>query len=168
MNNTAYINNQPYEFKPNESILNFVKRIEGEKIIPTLCDAPNLEAFGSCRVCSVDVALEQNGKTKTVASCHTPVNAGMYIYPDTEQILELRKNIIELVLTDHPLECLTCEVNGNCELQDVAARVGITDVRYPEGANHLNRTKDISHPYMRSELSKCINCYRCVRACDEV
>lgn len=168
MNNTAYINNQPYEFKPNESILNFVKRIEGEKIIPTLCDAPNLEAFGSCRVCSVEVALEQNGKTKTVASCHTPVNAGMFIYPDTEQILELRKNIIELVLTDHPLECLTCEVNGNCELQDVAARVGITDVRYPEGANHLNRTKDISHPYMRSELSKCINCYRCVRACDEV
>jgi len=168
MNNTAYINNQPYEFKPNESILNFVKRIEGKKIIPTLCDAPNLEAFGSCRVCSVEIALEQNGKTKTVASCHTPVNAGMFIYPDTEQILELRKNIIELVLTDHPLECLTCEVNGNCELQDVAARVGITDVRYPEGANHLNRTKDISHPYMRSELSKCINCYRCVRACDEV
>lgn len=168
MNNTAHINNQPYQFKEGESILNFVKRIEGEKIIPTLCDAPNLEAFGSCRVCSVEVSLEANGKTKTVASCHTPVTNGIFIYPETQQILELRKNIIELVLTDHPLDCLTCEVNGNCELQDVAAKVGITEVRYPEGANHLGKTKDISHPYMRSELSKCINCYRCVRACDEV
>jgi formate dehydrogenase major subunit len=80
----------------------------------------------------------------------------------------LRKNIIELVLTDHPLDCLTCEVNGNCELQDVAARVGIRKVRYPEGKNHLDRQKDTSHPYMTSDLSKCIMCYRCVRACDEV
>ena len=85
-----------------------------------------------------------------------------------EGIRKLRKNIIELVLTDHPLDCLTCEVNGNCELQDVAARVGIRDVRYPEGQHHLEREKDMSHPYMTSDLSKCINCYRCVRACDEV
>lgn len=168
MSNIAYINDQPYEFKDGETILNFVKRIEGEKIIPTLCDAPNLDAFGSCRVCSVDVALEQGGNTKTVASCHTPVMPNSFIYPESEQIQELRKNIIELVLTDHPLDCLTCEVNGNCELQDVAAKVGITDVRYPDGENHLDKGKDASHPYMRSELSKCINCYRCVRACDEV
>lgn len=166
--NTAYLNNRAYEIKQGETILNFVKRIEGEKAIPTLCDAQNLEPFGSCRVCSVDVALEKNGKTKTVASCHTPATNGLYIYHNSENIQQLRKNIIELVLTDHPLTCLTCEVNGNCELQDVAARVGITDVRYPEGANHLQREKDYSHPYMRSELSKCINCYRCVRACDEV
>ena len=91
-----------------------------------------------------------------------------FIYPDSETVQELRKNIIELVLTDHPLDCLTCEVNGNCELQDVAARVGITQVRYPEGENHLKKEKDVSHPYMRSDFSKCINCYRCVRACDEV
>jgi formate dehydrogenase major subunit len=168
MSNIAYINNQPYEFNNDETILNFVKRVVSESIIPTLCDAPNLEAFGSCRVCSVEVALEENGATKTVASCHTPVMPNSYIYPDSESIQELRKNIIELVLTDHPLDCLTCEVSGNCELQDVAASVGITQVRYPEGANHLNRGKDASHPYMRSELSKCINCYRCVRACDEV
>lgn len=165
---TAYINNIPYEINTGETILNFVKRIEGQKSIPTLCDAPNLEAFGSCRVCSVEVAFEKNGKTKTVASCHTPVTKGLYIYHESENIQKLRKNIIELVLTDHPLDCLTCEVNGNCELQDVAARVGITAVRYPEGENHLYRDKDFSHPYMRSELSKCINCYRCVRACDEV
>jgi formate dehydrogenase major subunit len=165
----AFINDTAHEFFEGETILNFVKRIEGETIIPTLCDAPNLEAFGSCRVCSVDVALNKGGKTKAVASCHTPVTADSYIYPSSESIQALRKNIIELVLTDHPLDCLTCEVNGNCELQDVAAEVGIRDVRYPKDfENHLDRTKDLSHPYMTSDFSKCINCYRCVRACDEV
>ena len=168
MKNTAYINNKPYEYNNGETILDFVKRIEGKKVIPTLCDAPNLEAFGACRVCSVEVALEENGNTKTVASCHTPIIRNSYIYPDSESVQELRKNIIELVLTDHPLDCLTCEVNGNCELQDVAASVGIREVRYPSGENHLHREKDLSHPYMTSDLSKCINCYRCVRACDEV
>jgi formate dehydrogenase major subunit len=169
MNRVAYINDQPHEFLEGETILKFVKRVTGkEKLIPTLCDAPNLDPFGSCRVCSVDVALEQDGKTKTMASCHTPVSAGQYIYPDSKEVKKLRKNIMELVLTDHPLDCLTCEVNGNCELQDVAAQVGIREVRYPEGKNHLDREKDLSHPYMTSDMSKCINCYRCVRACDEV
>lgn len=164
----AYINNQPFEIKDGETILSFVRRHKGQDYVPTLCDAPNLDPFGSCRVCSVDVALEQDGKTRTMASCHTPLAAGQYIYPDSKEVKALRKNIIELVLTDHPLDCLTCEVNGNCELQTVAAQVGIRKVRYPEGANHLDRKKDLSHPYMTSDLSKCINCYRCVRACDEV
>lgn len=168
MKNTAFINEKPFEIEQGETILSFVRRYFGQNSIPTLCDAPNLDPYGSCRVCSVDVALEEGGKTKVVASCHTPVQAGMQIYPESESIQRLRKNIIELVLTDHPLDCLTCEVNGNCELQDVAARVGIRDVRYPEGKNHLDREKDLSHAYMTSDLSKCINCYRCVRACDEV
>ena len=164
----AYINDKPFEIKAGETMLSFIKRNKGEKAVPTLCDAPNLDPFGSCRVCSVDVALEQDGKARTMASCHTPVAEGQYIYPDSKEVKSLRKNIIELVLTDHPLDCLTCEVNGNCELQDVAAQVGIRDVRYPEGEHHLDREKDLSHPYMTSDLSKCINCYRCVRACDEV
>ncbi|MFM8348666.1 MAG: molybdopterin-dependent oxidoreductase, partial [Bacteroidota bacterium] len=120
------------------------------------------------RVCSVEVAMKQDGPLKTVASCHTPVAEGQWIWTGTEKIDRLRKNIIELVLTDHPLDCLTCEVNNNCELQTVAARVGIREVRYPEGKNHQDREKDLSHPYMTSDLSKCINCFRCVRACDEV
>ncbi|MDB4347681.1 formate dehydrogenase subunit alpha [Bacteroidia bacterium] len=165
---TAYINNEPHEIKDGETMLAFIKRFKGEKHVPTLCDAPNLDPFGACRVCSVAVALEEDGKTKTMASCHSPVAEGQYIYTDTASVKKLRKNIVELVLTDHPLDCLTCEVNGNCELQDVAAQVGIRDVRYPAGANHLHYTKDMSHPYMTSDLSKCINCYRCVRACDEV
>lgn len=168
MNNVAYINNEPYLINEGETMLEFLRRHRGEKSVPTLCDAPNLDPFGSCRVCSVDVALEENGRTKAMASCHTPIQEGQYIYPDSKNIQKLRKNIIELVLTDHPLDCLTCEVNGNCELQDVAAGVGIRDVRYPEGENHLDRKKDLSHPYMTSDFSKCINCYRCVRACDEV
>jgi formate dehydrogenase major subunit len=164
----AFLNDKPYSFEQGETILQFSKRCFGKDSIPTLCDAPNLEAYGACRVCSVEVALEAKGPRRTKASCHTLVEPGMYIYTESESIQKLRKNIVELVLTDHPLDCLTCEVNGNCELQDVAARVGIRKVRYPEGKNHLDREKDLSHPYMTSDLSKCILCYRCVRACDEV
>ncbi|MDX1477355.1 MAG: 4Fe-4S binding protein, partial [Saprospiraceae bacterium] len=164
----AYINDTPFPIVEGETVLSFIRRYKGQDAVPTLCDAPNLEPFGSCRVCSVDVAMKGNGHMKTVASCHTPITADMQIFPDTKNVQRLRKNIIELVLTDHPLDCLTCEVNGNCELQTVAARVGIRDVRYPEGDHHLDREKDLSHPYMTSDLSKCINCYRCVRACDEV
>ncbi|MDX5477804.1 MAG: molybdopterin-dependent oxidoreductase, partial [Cyclobacteriaceae bacterium] len=167
-NKVAYINDKAYALQEGETVLSFVRRHLGKSYVPTLCDAPNLEPFGSCRVCSVEVALQPNGNTKTVASCHTPAFADSYIYTDTEKISRLRKNIIELVLTDHPLDCLTCEVNNNCELQTVAAQVGIRDVRYPEGKNHLDREKDLSHPYMTSDFSKCINCFRCVRACDEV
>lgn len=168
MSKIAYLNNRPYEIVPGETMISFARRALGKDSIPTLCDAPNLEPFGSCRVCSVDVALKKNGPSKTFASCHTPVAEGQYIYTDSSNVQRLRKNIIELVLTDHPLDCLTCEVNGNCELQTVAARVGINSVRYPEGETHLDREKDLSHPYMTSDFSKCINCYRCVRACDEV
>ena len=168
MSLTAYINDREYAIHEGDTILKFVRRHLGQDHVPTLCDAPNLDPFGSCRVCSVDVALVKNGPSKVQASCHTPVMANSYIYTDSERITRLRKNIIELVLTDHPLDCLTCEVNNNCELQTVAARVGIRDVRYPEGKNHLDKKKDLSHPYMTSDFSKCINCFRCVRACDEV
>lgn len=164
----AFIDGMAHAIQPGETLLQFLRRHKGQDYVPTLCDAPNLDPFGSCRVCSVDVALQADGPTRTVASCHTPMQAGMHVQPHSANVKRLRRNIIELVLTDHPLDCLTCEANGNCELQDVAAQVGIRDVRYPEGANHLDRQKDLSHPYMVSDLSKCINCYRCVRACDEV
>ena len=165
---TAYINNKPYDIREGETVLAFLKRHLGKNSVPTLCDAPNLEPYGACRVCSVDVALSPDGPAKAMASCHTPMMPDYHIFPDSPRIQKLRKNIIELVLTDHPLDCLTCEVNNNCELQTVAAQVGIRKVRYPEGKNHLDRQKDLSHPYMTSDLSKCINCSRCVRACDEV
>ncbi|HOP21823.1 MAG TPA: formate dehydrogenase subunit alpha [Gammaproteobacteria bacterium] len=162
----AYLNDKSYQIIDGETVLQFAKRNLIQ--IPTLCDLPQLESFGSCRVCSVEIAFSKDGNRKTMASCHTPVSEGMYIYTHSANINKLRKNIIELVLTDHPLECLTCEVNNNCELQSVAASVGITEVRYPQGDNHKHYQKDLSHPYMTSDLSKCINCYRCVRACDEI
>jgi len=164
----AVIDGQRYGIQDGDTILSFIRRHMGRDLVPTLCDAPNLEPFGACRVCCVDVALKENGPVRSVASCHTPVLPDMQIFPSSDRIQKLRKNIIELVLTDHPLDCLTCEVNNNCELQTVAAQVGIRDVRYPEGANHFHYEKDLSHPYMTSDLSKCINCSRCVRACDEV
>lgn len=164
----AFINDTAYEIRDGETILSFIRRHLGDNYVPTLCDAPNLEPFGSCRLCSVEVAREGNGALKTVAACHTPVAEGQRIYPDTEAMQRLRRNIIELVLTDHPMDCLTCQANGQCELQAVAARGGIREVRYPRGANHLGRPRDESHTYLVSDLAKCINCYKCVRACDEV
>ncbi|MBX2940774.1 MAG: formate dehydrogenase subunit alpha [Cyclobacteriaceae bacterium] len=168
--NIAYINDQPFEFEKGEMILKFVRRVEESINVPTLCDAPNLKPFGTCRVCSVDVALEENGKAKTMASCHTPVMANSYIYTDSERITRLRKNIIELVLTDYPLDRLYENKSGKNELQNVANQLRITpdDIRYPLGKNHLDKKPDTSHAYMRADLSTCINCYRCIRACDEV
>ena len=117
MGKTAFIDNQAFEIIEGETMLSFIRRYKENNLVPTLCDAPNLDPFGSCRVCSVEVALETNGPVKTLASCHTPVTEGQYIYTSTESVKTLRKNIIELVITDHPLDCLTCEFNGNCELK---------------------------------------------------
>ncbi|RFC48763.1 MAG: formate dehydrogenase major subunit [Verrucomicrobia bacterium] len=164
----AWIDGVACGMQPGETVLKFVDRYKGRGHVPTLCDAPQLEPYGACRVCSVEVALQADGPRRVVASCHTPMAAGMHVYTESAKVLRLRRNIVELVLTDHPLDCLTCEVNGNCELQTVAAKTGVRKVRYPAGANHLDRAKDESHPYMTSDLSKCINCSRCVRACDEI
>ncbi len=164
----AYINNQPHNYKPNETILEFVRRIESEKI-PTMCQDDRLENFGSCRVCSVEIARSKNGQTKVVASCHTPVNEGLYIYPQTEKIKKLRKNIVELVLTDYPSDKVFAE-EGKKEtpFQQTIKEIGIPNVRYPKGETHQYLQKDDSHPYIKSDLSQCINCFRCVRACEEI
>ncbi len=164
----AYINNQPHSIKPNETILEFVRRIESEKI-PTMCQDDRLENFGSCRVCSVEIAREQNGATKVVASCHTPVTEGLYIYPQTEKIKKLRKNIVELVLTDYPYDKVFAEEGKKpTPFQQTISEIGIPNVRYPKGKTHQFLEKDDSHPYIKSDLSQCINCFRCVRACEEI
>ena len=165
----AYIDGKPYEIGPNHtSILKFVKSYLGEKKVPTLCDDPNLAPYGACRVCSVEVALEKDGPTKVVASCHTPVGENQHIFTSNEGLQNLRKNIVELVLTDHPMNCDTCEVDQNCELQTVANDLGISDHRYNNPKQHKGIPKDTSHSYMRMNLDNCINCGRCVRACDEI
>lgn len=169
-NNTVYINDEQVNFESGETILTLLRRTLGPDPVPTLCDAPNLDPFGSCRVCSVEVGLQKDGPTRVQASCHTPVTANSYIYTHTNKIERLRKNIVELVLTDYPKEKFETDNPNQNELKKVALDVGLTmdEVRYEPGRNHLDRVEDTGHPYMRANLSSCINCYRCVRACDEV
>jgi formate dehydrogenase major subunit len=133
--------------------------------IPKLCASDNLEAFGSCRLCTVQI----QGRRGFPASCTTPIEAGMQVVTQNDQLAKLRRNVMELYISDHPLDCLTCPANGDCELQDMAGEVGLRSVRYGlEGENHLNAQKDTSNPYFSFEPSKCIVCSRCVRACEEV
>lgn len=133
--------------------------------IPKLCATDNLKQFGSCRLCLVEI----DGMRGTPASCTTPVAEGMKVHTQTPRLQKLRKGVMELYISDHPLDCLTCSANNDCELQDQAAAVGLRDVRYGyEGENHLGAMPDISNPYFDFDPSKCIVCSRCVRACDEV
>ncbi len=133
--------------------------------IPKLCATDNLKQFGSCRLCLVEI----DGMRGTPASCTTPVADGMKVHTQSEKLARLRRGVIELYISDHPLDCLTCSANNDCELQDQAAAVGLRDVRYGyEGANHLEAETDASNPYFDFDATKCIVCSRCVRACDEV
>jgi formate dehydrogenase major subunit len=133
--------------------------------IPKLCATDMVDAFGSCRLCLVQI----DGRPGTPASCTTPVAAGMVVRTQTEPLKRLRRGVMELYISDHPLDCLTCSANGDCELQDMAGAVGLRDVRYGyEGGKHPNPGKDESNPYFTYEPSKCIVCSRCVRACEEV
>ena len=133
--------------------------------VPKLCATDSVEAFGSCRVCLVEI----QGRKGYPASCTTPAEQGMVVRTQTQALAGLRRNVLELYISDHPLDCLTCSANGDCELQDVAGEVGLRKVRYGvEGASHLGAVKDESNPYFAFDPSKCIVCSRCVRACEEV
>src|SRR5215813_7315727 len=133
--------------------------------IPKLCSTDNLEPFGSCRLCLVEI----EGRRGFPASCTTPAEAGMKVTTESPKLAELRRGVMELYISDHPLDCLTCPANGDCELQDMAGAVGLRDVRYGyDGENHLHASKDESNPYFTFDASKCIVCSCCVRACEEV
>ncbi|RXT54647.1 formate dehydrogenase subunit alpha [Bosea sp. Tri-44] len=145
--------------------------------IPKLCATDSLEPFGSCRLCLVEI----EGRRGTPASCTTPAEDGMIVRTQSENLSGLRKGVMELYISDHPLDCLTCSANGDCELQDMAGSVGLREVRYGyEGENHVKPAssegyanenwlpKDTSNPYFTYDPSKCIVCNRCVRACAEV
>ncbi|HSQ06732.1 MAG TPA: molybdopterin-dependent oxidoreductase, partial [Chromatiaceae bacterium] len=141
--------------------------------IPRLCATDSLEPFGSCRLCLVEI----EGRRGFPASCTTPVEAGMRVRTQSERLAELRRGVMELYISDHPLDCLTCPANGNCELQDMAGVVGLREVRYraeggSPGANHFDaqsaRPRDESNPYFSFDPAKCIVCSRCVRACAEI
>ncbi|WP_372611203.1 formate dehydrogenase subunit alpha [Aquicoccus sp.] len=148
--------------------------------VPKLCATDSVEAFGSCRLCVVEI----EGRRGTPSSCTTPVAPGMVVNTGSSKVRKIRRGVMELYISDHPLDCLTCSANGDCELQDMAGAVGLRDVRYtaPEGGaldnhfearntsgdNHRYLPKDESNPYFTYDPSKCIVCSRCVRACEEV
>ena len=138
--------------------------VESGTNIPKLCATDSLESFGSCRLCVVEI----EGRRGYPASCTTPAENGMKVKTQSPKLAALRKGVMELYISDHPLDCLTCPTNGNCELQDMAGVVGLREVRYGyEGKNHLDLKKDESNPYFTYDASKCIVCNRCVRACEE-
>lgn len=143
--------------------------------VPKLCATDHLTAFGSCRLCVVQI----DGMRGTPASCTTPVAEGMVVRTQTDEVARIRRGVMELYISDHPLDCLTCAANGDCELQDMAGAVGLREVRYEPGKNHFQRrendepnpewrAKDHSNPYFTFDPAKCIVCSRCVRACEEV
>jgi len=132
--------------------------------VPKLCATDSLEPFGSCRLCLVEV----EGRRGYPASCTTPVGDGLKVHTQTPKLADIRRGVMELYISDHPLDCLTCSANGDCELQDMAGAVGLREVRYGyDGTNHLKAEKDTSNPYFTFDPSKCIVCSRCVRACEE-
>ncbi|MGQ0442073.1 MAG: formate dehydrogenase subunit alpha [Methylophilaceae bacterium] len=132
--------------------------------VPKLCATDSLEPFGSCRLCLVEI----EGRRGYPASCTTPVAEGLKVRTQTDKLADIRRGTMELYISDHPLDCLTCAANGDCELQDMAGAVGLREVRYGyEGENHLKAKKDESNPYFTFDPSKCIVCSRCVRACEE-
>ena len=133
--------------------------------VPRLCASDSLEPFGSCRLCLVEI----EGTKGLPASCTTVARDGMKVTTQNKRLADIRRNVMELYISDHPLDCLTCPTNGDCELQDMAGTVGLRDVRYGyAGENHLDLEKDRSNPYFTFDPSKCIVCSRCVRACEEV
>src|SRR5882672_4699059 len=133
--------------------------------IPKLCATEQLEAFGSCRLCLVQI----EGMKGLPASCTTPVAPGMKVTTQNKQLADIRRGVMELYISDHPLDCVTCPANGHCELQDMAAKLDITDSRYGlAGRNHQDAASDASNPYFTFDPSLCIACSRCVRACDEI
>ncbi len=133
--------------------------------VPKLCATDMLDSFGSCRMCLIEI----EGRAGTPAACTTPVAEGLVVRTQTPKLAQLRRGVMELYISDHPLDCLTCSANGNCELQDTAGEVGLREVRYGyDGANHLDARIDGSNPYFQFDPAKCIVCSRCVRACDEV
>lgn len=131
--------------------------------IPTLCYHPELRPEGACRLCMV----EASGARSLVASCVYPVSEGMVVKTNTANVREARKTVIELLLANHPKDCLSCQKSGDCELQKIAADLGLRKIRF-EGGETKAHTIDCSNPSLVRDQEKCILCGRCIRICRDV
>jgi len=154
------INGQKVQAQAGQTILEAAQSV-GVKI-PTLCHHPALEPIGACRVCLVEVV----GQRTLQPSCTFKVTEGMEVWTRSPKAEEARRFVLELILSDHPLDCMTCERTGNCELQDLAYEYGIEQTRFPGVQHHY--PVDDSNPFYVRDYEKCILCRRCVRACEEI
>jgi len=130
--------------------------------IPTLCHHPELSPYGGCRLCLVEI----KGSPKPVTSCTTFARDGMEILSTSPQIEKMRRTTLELILSDHPKDCMVCERAGDCKLQEYAYFYGIRDNRF-EGERRVYTKKD-NNPFIERDMEKCILCGKCVRICDEI
>lgn len=154
------IDGRELEAKPGQTILEVAK--EAGIYIPTLCYYPGTTNVGACRVCVVEV----EGARTLVASCCMPVNPGMVVKTDTERVMDARRLVVELMWASGDHNCLTCESNGNCELQDLVYRLKIEEPRFkiePPGYE-IEDTNSM----IQKDMNKCILCGRCVRVCNEI
>jgi predicted molibdopterin-dependent oxidoreductase YjgC len=154
------INDKELNVPNNTTILEAARR--NGIYIPTLCNHPKLTPSGGCRLCIVQVS----GIPRPVASCTTPVTDGMEVTTSTAEIESLRKLVLELIISDHPNDCMTCEATGNCALQELAYAYDVRGIEYP-GERRIYQKKD-GNPFIERDLEKCILCGKCVKVCDEV
>lgn len=159
---TFYLNGHPVRASQGDTVLNAA--LKNGYYIPHLCYHPDLEPFGSCRVCLVEI--EGQG---LAVSCRMPVEEGLKVNTDTPQVEEVRRVAVELILASHPSECLTCGKNGECKLQEVANYVGIDPARLARLKKLVKDFPvDASNPFFLRDLNKCILCGICVRSCEEI
>jgi predicted molibdopterin-dependent oxidoreductase YjgC len=130
--------------------------------IPTLCNSPDLKPYGGCRICVVEI----EGMRGLPTSCTTPVTQGMIVHTETEAVNKVRKMVVELLISDHPADCLTCTSNQHCELQKVASYLGMDSIRLPKKSPSFEI--DNSNPFFSLDRNKCILCARCTRTCNEI
>ncbi|NBK22365.1 MAG: ferredoxin [Spirochaetia bacterium] len=154
------INGIPVEVEEGTSVLNAAKKA-GVRI-PTLCYHDDLKPFGSCGLCIV----KQEGSAKILRACAAPVNEGLSVITNDNELYEVRKTILELILSTHPSSCLTCIRNGECELQDLAAEFGIRE--QPFEVRISDRERDDSSASIVLDPEKCIKCGRCVQVCQDL
>jgi NADH-quinone oxidoreductase subunit G len=157
------INGIPVQVEEGTTVLDAAKKANIK--IPTLCYNPDLPPWASCGICIVRMA----GSPKMVRACTTPVDGGFEgkeVITHDAEIIATRRTILELILSNHPDDCLQCPRNKNCELQELAADFGIRETPYRKVLNGL--TVDDSNPSIILNPEKCVRCGRCVKVCQEV
>lgn len=155
-----YIDQKESVVPQNFTILQAASKV-GIKI-PTLCHLEELTPCSACRICVVEV----EGIKNLVPACSYPVSAGMKIYTNTERVQKARRLVMELILSDHPLDCMTCEKAGSCRLQDLAYEMGVNESKIKGEQHHYS--VDFSNPFIVRDFNKCVLCERCIRICDEI